>query len=348
MEDIPKNLVVASPFEEGLDQDWVSEQGKFAAIDLGTNNCRLLIVEPCQNSFKGMRVRDSYSQIVRLGEHVDETGFLSEEAQTRTIDALKICAHKLALHNIISYRAVTTHACRQAQNCQDFLDRVKRETGISLEIISSTEEAVLALKGCLPLLDPSYNYAIVFDIGGGSTEVIWTKVLSTGKAELLDQISLPFGVVSLSEKFGTDIISDAHFHKMVDLIIKPLVEFDQKNNITSLLNTQKVQLLGTSGTITTLAAVHEGLDKYSRNLIDGKILKVSQAKEVSSKLRQYDLEQRAALPCIGEERADLVIAGCAILEAICRQWPLEDISVADRGLRDGILSQLIAQHQRSA
>lgn len=343
MTKLPRNVPLSSGAKtlKAKNGTKISGTQKFGAIDLGTNNCRLLIVEPCQNRKNSVRVCDSFSQIVRLGQKLENSGRLCKEAQNRTIQALKVCAHKLAMHNVTSYRAVATHACREAENCDAFLERIKKETGIQMETISSAEEAVLALKGCLPLLDQKVNYALVFDIGGGSTELLWTKVQNDGFVEIIDQTSIPYGVVTLSEKFGAVESQNENFQEMIDLVTKPLVTFNKKNDIARKLNDNSVQMLGTSGTITTLAAINLGLEKYCRQTIDGATLKVSQAKDVSKKLRNCNLDERAALPCVGTERADLVVAGCAILEAICDMWPLEDISVADRGLRDGILSQLI-------
>ena len=311
----------------------------YAALDLGTNNCRLLVVRPSKGGFD---VVDSFSRIVRLGEGLQTTGRLSERAIERTIAALHICAGKIRRRRVTQMRCVATDACRRADNCASFVDRVKRETGVRLEIIGAGEEAALAAAGCTPLLDPSRGRALVFDIGGGSSELMWLAVARRASPRLLDSISLPWGVARMAETFGSDRISDRTYRAMIEAVVPWLRRFDEKNGISAAVAAGRVQMLGTSGPVTIVAGLHLGLARYRRDLVDGCSLGFGDVDAVSATLRRLDREGRAQLPCIGRERADMAVGGCAILEAICRMWPVGSIRVADRGVREGILFNLIA------
>jgi exopolyphosphatase/guanosine-5'-triphosphate,3'-diphosphate pyrophosphatase len=310
-----------------------------AALDLGTNNCRLLIARTQPGGF---RVIDAFSRIVRLGEGLSRCDRLSEPAMERTLAALRVCGAKIQRRGVTALRAVATEACRRAVNCDAFIDLVGRETGIVLETISSVEEGRLALAGCAPLLDPSQPNAVVFDIGGGSTEIMWLELHGPGRQpRLIDQISVRHGVVSLAEHYGGDRVDDETYHAMVGAVTEEIVPFERRNAIRATVEQGAVQLLGTSGTVTTLAGVNLGLERYERSLIDGSHLSIAHALAVTRHLIRLDFHQRAAHPCIGYERADLVIAGCAVLEAICRVWPFERLRIADRGLREGILADFV-------
>lgn len=308
----------------------------YAAVDLGTNNCRLLVAEP---SVKGFRVVDSFSRIVRLGEGVAATGRLSDEAIDRTIDALRICASKVRRASAIRVRNVATEACRKAENCDLFMDRVQNETGLDFEIITAAEEARLALSGCVPLFDPAVSGSMVFDIGGGSTEVIWQP--EQGKP--IHVLSLPLGVVNLSERYGGDRIDNADYMRMVDETSRLLAGFEKDQQILPRISAGQVQMVGSSGTVTTLASVHLGLRKYVRSRVDGTTMRFDDLLRISRMLADMTRQERAAITCIGPDRADLVVGGVAILEAIIRTWPVGRMRVADRGLREGILLGLMAQ-----
>lgn len=311
----------------------------YAALDLGTNNCRLLVVRPSE---RGFDVVDSFSRIVRLGEGLQITGRLSEKAIERTIRALHICAGKIRRRRVTRLRSVATDACRRAANCAGFVERVKRETGVGLEIIGAREEAALAAAGCEPLLDPVRRRALVFDIGGGSTELMWLAVTGEGRARLLASTSLPWGVARMAETFGSDRISDRAYRAMTEAVAPWLRRFDEANGISAAVAAGKVQMLGTSGPVTIVAGLHLGLSRYRRDLVDGCMLAFDDLDAVSGTLRRLDREARARLPCIGRERADMAVGGCAILEAICRMWPVGSVRVADRGVREGILFRMIA------
>ena len=313
----------------------------YAAIDLGTNNCRLLIVEPQGNSFK---VIDSFSRIVRLGEGLESSNKLSADAMQRTIDALRVCATKIRRHRVRWMRCVATEACRRAENGQAFINQIEKSTRLRFEIIDGKDEAELAAIGCGALFDRQFPHAIVFDIGGGSTEITCLS-LKKGRYELQDMISLPLGVVRLSEKYDGKNMSQEIYTQIRDEAEKTIRPFAEKQ-IFHADNLNDMQLIGTSGTVTTLAAIHKGLKKYNRNIVDGAVMKRGEVVAVIQSLMNMSHEERQNNNCIGKERADLVLSGCAVLEAIIRAWPLENVKIADRGIREGILLRLIRKTRR--
>jgi len=317
-------------------------QEPYAALDLGTNNCRLLVALPQE---KGrFRVIDGFSRIVRLGEGLAHSGRLSDAAMDRSIEALKICSEKLMSHGIKRHRLIATEACRQAENGQLFLDRVRSETGMTLEIIDRETEAHLAAEGCGALMDKKADAAVLFDIGGGSSELILVNK-RIKKKRLADQIvswtSLPIGVVTLAERHGGQVVNKEIFRNMINEVKGYLAKFEGRDELARLWKNGRVHLLGTSGTVTTLAGIHLKLPRYERRLVDGLWLNAKQIDVVVEDLLAMDYKQRANSPCIGSERADLVMAGCAILEAIRQTWPSDRLRVADRGLREGILTQMM-------
>jgi exopolyphosphatase / guanosine-5'-triphosphate,3'-diphosphate pyrophosphatase len=325
----------------------------YGALDLGTNNCRLLVARP---SRRGFFVIDAFSRIIKLGEGVSRTGVLSEEAMSRTIDALKICSAKMVRRGVTRSRLVATEACRIAQNGADFIARVHRETGLSLEIIGRETEARLAVSGCASLIDKQSDYVLVFDIGGGSSEFVWLNLASGRPARRIsiedrlkaqDAIeawtSLPFGVVTLAERFGKSCVEGYQFEEMVAFVQSALKPFSERNAIAAKIAASGAHLLGTSGTVTTIAGVYLGLSEYHRAKVDGCWLSSDSIRQVSRRIASMNYAQRAAEPCIGKERADLILAGCAIMEAMLRLWPVKSLRVADRGLREGILATLIAE-----
>ena len=313
----------------------------YAAIDLGTNNCRLLIVEPQGNSFK---VIDSFSRIVRLGEGLESSNKLSADAMQRTIDALRVCAAKIRRHRVRWMRCVATEACRRAENGQAFINQIEKSTRLRFEIIDGKDEAELAAIGCGALFDRQFPHAIVFDIGGGSTEITCLS-LKKGRYELQDMISLPLGVVRLSEKYDGKNMSQEIYTQIRDEAEKTIRSFAEKQTFHA-DNLNDIQLIGTSGTVTTLAAIHKGLKKYNRNIVDGAVMKRGEVVAVIQSLMNMSHEERQNNNCIGKERADLVLSGCAVLEAIIRAWPLENVKIADRGIREGILLRLIRKTRR--
>ena len=310
----------------------------FGALDLGTNNCRLLVARP---KGKGFRVVDAFSRIVRLGEGVAQSGRLSEQAIERTIGALRVCAGKLRRGGVRHYRAVATEACRRAENRQAFIDRADDETGLSIEIISPAEEVQLALEGCTPLFDRTRRHVLVLDIGGGSTELIWVRLDDSRRPALAAWTSIGHGVVSLAERYGGDRVGRAVYDAMVAEIEGEIGPFAEAHGITSGAGDDTVQLLGTSGTVTTIAGIHLALPRYDRQQVDGLRLRFDDVRAVIDTVIDQDFAARAAQPCIGPGRGDVMIAGCAILDAVMAICPAGQLDVADRGLREGMLLRMM-------
>jgi len=291
----------------------------------------------------GFRVIGSFSRIVRLGEGLTTTGHLDDGAIERTIAALGICAERMRDRATSRIRGVATQACRVALNGEAFLDRVKAETGLRLETISANEEADLTLAGCSALLDGQRPHAVVFDIGGGSTEVMWTECSKGAKTKILDMLSLPYGVVSLAEQYGGGSLTGPGYEKIAERVTNDLASFDARNGITDQVSGDNVQMLGTSGTVTTVAAFHLNLTRYERARVDGIAVDRERIAEVCQRLAAMDYDTRVDHSCIGPQRADLVVVGCAVLEAICRLWPVNTVRVADRGIREGLLTGMMAE-----
>jgi exopolyphosphatase / guanosine-5'-triphosphate,3'-diphosphate pyrophosphatase len=325
----------------------------YAALDLGTNNCRLLVARP---SPRGFKVIDAFSRIIRLGEGVAATRRLSPDAIERSMEALRICAAKMREKQVTRFGLIATEACRLADNAPQFLRRVRAETDLDIKVVSREAEARLAVSGCASLIDASCDMALVFDIGGGSSELIWLDLegykrrFRTQYIDRLDMqnciaawTSLPAGVVTLAERYGGRYVDDATFHAMVADILAMLRPFEAQHRLRERMTRKSTHLLGTSGTVTTVAGVYLGLPRYDRRQVDGCWLEVQQARDVTARLLASTHAERVAEPCIGPERADLVLAGCAILEALLQTWPCARLRVADRGLREGILATLMAE-----
>ncbi|MGI9482223.1 MAG: Ppx/GppA phosphatase family protein [Hyphomicrobiales bacterium] len=311
----------------------------YGALDLGTNNCRLLVACPSQSGF---RVIDAFSRIVRLGEGVSKTGRLSPDAMDRCISALRVCASKLKWRGVKRSRLIATEACRVTENGGEFIERVMRETGLELEIIDRETEANLAFAGSAPLIAEDCENVLVFDIGGGSTELMWVRC-SENAQELLAWASLPAGVVTVAEGYGGIEVTPDSYGRMKAHAFQLLDEFAARVAHQAGSNAMPDHLLGTSGTVTTIAGVHLGLRRYDRSKVDGCWMNINDVTHVTDNLLKMSFDERAASPCIGRERADLVLAGCAIFDAIKERWPAPRIRVADRGLREGILTKLMKE-----
>tara|TARA_R110000751_G_scaffold155100_3_gene260240 strand:- start:917 stop:2041 length:1125 start_codon:yes stop_codon:yes gene_type:complete len=338
---------------------------RYAALDLGTNNCRLLIAEPDPSGF---RVIDAFSRNVRLGEGVETHGELSRAAMSRTIDALRICASKIRRHDVSRCRIVATEACRRATNARGFLRRVRRETGLEMEVITPEQEARLALAGCAPLLDEKAESLMVFDIGGGSTELIWLDLAGCAPAErqdlilalapgrggpdrselrraarerIVDWISAPVGVATLHDRYS-DVESDADRYALMACHFEDhIAGFLPYEDEAAAAKLPGLQIIGASGTVTTIGALRLGLTKYDRAKVDGMWLERSASSRIARHLIDLGPEGRRLHPGVGPDRAELVIAGAAILQTILRLWPAPRIRVADRGLREGMLYSLM-------
>jgi exopolyphosphatase/guanosine-5'-triphosphate,3'-diphosphate pyrophosphatase len=313
----------------------------YAALDLGTNNCRLLIARPYGDSF---RVIDAFSRIIRLGEGVSGTGRLSAAAIGRAVAALAVCRDKMRNRGVTRSRLIATEACRAAANGGEFLDIIRQDVGIDLEIVDRKTEADLAATGCTPLIDPAARGVLLFDIGGGSSELVslaQSAPVSRGPPEpvMRDWVSLPVGVVTLAERHGGVRVDRALFEAMVAEVAAHVSPFTASHDG----NLDGVHMLGTSGTVTTIAGIHLRLPRYDRRRVDGCWLRDSDITGVIEELIAMTYQERVANACIGSERADLVLAGCAILEAIRRAFPCPRLRVADRGLREGILVKLMRE-----
>lgn len=328
----------------------------YAAIDLGTNNCRLLVARA---SATGFDVVDAFSRPVRLGEGIGDRETLCEQAIGRTLDALEVCATKIQRAGVTRSRHIATEACRRAANGADFLSVVGERVGLKLEIISAAEEARLALASCQSLVDPACPYALLVDIGGGSTEVVWVMVrarpdLPCGlELGIIDMVSIPWGVVTLTEALlcaqpRERPLGDGVYDGMIDLIQGALRPFCASNGVYKRAGAGEVQMIGASGTVTTMAAHHLGLRRYNRAAVDGASLARDTVLRIGAELSRLSVCELTQVPCIGTDRADLALAGGAIFEAICRMWPVGSIRVADRGLREGVLVDLMREADRES
>ena len=309
-----------------------------AALDLGTNNCRMLLGAAQADGF---RVVDSFSRIVRLGEGLHHTGRLSDAAMDRAAEALQACATRLSRRPVRSLRAVATEACRQAANGAEFLARIERETGLHFDIITAREEAALVLDSCAPLLGAGVRRALLFDIGGGSTELVWVRIDEHSAPQLCGYVSLPVGVATLADRFGTAGFDPDGFAAMMEDVIARLLPFEQVHRISQEIRQGGVRLLGTSGTVTTLAGIVLALKQYSRPAVDGLVLSRDAAMSALNELRAMGPQALSEHPCVGPDRVNFVLPGCAIFQAIQTLWPAPEVVVADRGLREGLLMRLI-------
>jgi len=314
----------------------------YAALDLGTNNCRLLVARPAGDGF---RVIDAFSRIIRLGEGISASGRISEAAIARAVEALGICRDKMNNRGVTRARLIATEACRAAENGAAFQARIVEEVGIDLEVVDRGTEATLAATGCTPLIDPDVEAVILFDIGGGSSELVWLgRSAPTRRGPPLPEIkawaSLPLGVVTLAERHGGHAVTRDTYEAMVAEVVAYVDSFVGAHGRPAI---ERTHLLGTSGTVTTIAGVHLELKRYDRRRVDGCWLNDLQITDVIDRLIATSYEDRVANACIGAERADLVLAGCAILEAIRRAFPCQRLRVADRGLREGMLVQMMRE-----
>ena len=342
---------IAHPISQAISQTRPNDRGRmrrgpgprqaYAALDLGTNNCRLLIARPSGENFT---VIDAFSRVVKLGEDLATSGRLSDAAMDRTLDALKVCSDKLRRRNVFLARSVATEACRRASNGAEFIERVRKETGIALDIISAEEEARLAVLGCHILLEQGTGPAVIFDIGGGSTELVLLEQGGEPIPRILDWLSVPWGVVSLTDTVARIGASDeqriARYTEMRRVVGESLAPFSDR--VAHAAKSDDIRLLGTSGTVTTLASLHLELPHYDRKAVDGLIVPSQAMRDISTRLSHMSRSERGEVPCIGQDRSELVVAGCAILESILDIWPAAKLGVADRGIREGILRSLMA------
>ncbi|HUX78308.1 MAG TPA: Ppx/GppA phosphatase family protein [Alphaproteobacteria bacterium] len=328
-------------FESFLHQnDQEEAQEHVAALDLGTNTCRLLIASVTPD---GPKVVDSFVRVIRLGDQLATRGHISSEARRRALGALTICAKKINSHKISRKRLIATAACREASNRDDFLNEIRTKTGLELEVVSPAEEARLAIVACADLLDSSTRYAIAFDIGGGSTEVMWMELFPHKLPEIIEWTSLPLGVVTVAETLRYEPSPLRFLQKIRKAVADEMKVLRDRAHIYPQLRKKNIQLIGTSGTVTTLAAIHMNLDRYDRMLVSGLHLSSDIIRQTVSSLYAMSPEGLLHHPCIGPMRAELVMGGVAIFEGIYDVFPVNPVRVADRGVREGILLDLIKQ-----
>lgn len=332
----------------------------YAALDLGTNSCRMLIAEPDGTHF---RIVDAFSKSVRLGLDLERTGALSSAGINRTLQALHVCSHKLRRLGVRNTRLVATEACRRASNGERFLNRIRSETGLKLEIIAPAEEARLAVVSCSPLLEPAAEQVLVVDIGGGSTELVWIDLsdvpkelrrkamigLKPGRDELetlpgarvVDWISVPLGVATLMQRYSDVQEDGAKFALMSCYFEEMLEDFTPYQDLVDEAILASLQIIGTSGTVTTLGAMHLGLRRYDRSKVDGLKMRTHDVNKVIDRFLELGPDGRRNEPGIGRDRAELIMSGSAILQTLLRVWPTNYIRVADRGLREGMLFSMM-------
>lgn len=315
------------------------DMNNYAAIDLGTTSCRLVIATPTPTSF---RIVETFSKVTRLGEGIIKENELSKSAIKRTVAALKVCSGVINEYAPIKcFRFVATAACRRASNCKEFLDLVQKETGLAIETISSKEESRLAVVGCVPLLNRNIKRTLVFDIGGGSTEISLARITNAGNTFIEGFVSLPYGVVTISEAFPAKEMTNLAYSTIMERTHKLLHDFEEKYKILDDIVNQKIQVIGTSGTVTVLGAVHLNLTRYNRSAVDGISITKQDIERAINKIKRLGDEGRKKHPCIGAQKADLTMAGCSIIEGLCSFWPISEVTVADRGIREGILLDMM-------
>jgi exopolyphosphatase / guanosine-5'-triphosphate,3'-diphosphate pyrophosphatase len=245
---------------------------------------------------------------------------------------------------VVRARLIATEACRAAENAGEFRSRVVTEAGLELEIIDSATEARLAATGCTELFDPAASGVILFDIGGGSSELVRLNRSGPGRRgppapDIVGWASLPVGVVTLAERYGGKVVSRETYEAMIE----DVAAFVNKFAADHCRDLDGFHMLGTSGTVTTIAGVYLRLRRYDRRRVDGCWLSDGEISRVVDELMAMSFDERAANPCIGADRADLVLAGCAILDAIRRVFPCPRLRVADRGLREGMLVEMMRE-----
>jgi exopolyphosphatase/guanosine-5'-triphosphate,3'-diphosphate pyrophosphatase len=347
--------LATSPADAGRGAGETLDTPVFAALDLGTNNCRLLVATP---HARGFRIVDAFSRIVRLGEGASQSGRLGEAAMDRAMGALRVCADRIRRRGVTRVRAVATQACRIAANGPDFVKAVAADTGLRLEIIDAEEEVRLAVAGCLDLLDPESRAGLVLDVGGGSTELSWLDLTSPGvkiaprrmahwRLPIKAWHSTPLGVVTLAERFPEAVVGDeSSYRRMVEAVKSSLSQFTGADAFQPIFQAGHGHIVGTSGAITSLASLHLRLPRYDRSRVDGLWMTRAECEAVTARLAGLSLAERAAEPCIGPDRADLVLAGAAILQAVQELWPSDRVRVADRGLREGLLLSMMSSERR--
>ena len=307
----------------------INETERFAAIDLGSNNCRLVIVDITNSEIK---VLQNYSHILNLGKNLSFSNEFSDEVIHKTLKVFKVISEKLILYKVEKYRCIATEACRQSSNAKELIEKIFNYTGIEVEIISSYEESRLCLKSCIKHKNLDYDFNLIFDIGGGSTEIIMTNSMGKYDNNDFDYISIPFGVINYSEK--------------VYLSTEEKIKIQLKNQLNLIKNknkfkNKKINVIGSCGTITSLCAIHRKLSYYQKKKVDEFIMSISQLRKACELVKRMNLYEKINHPCIGHQRYELLDCGIIILEEIINNWDIQKILVSDRGLREGIIQDFM-------
>lgn len=310
----------------------------FASIDLGTNTVRLLVVT---GNSKGFTTLHSNQLITRLGEGLSHSGILKDIAMERTIKAVLDFKREASKYSPFAIWVAATSAVREAKNRNEFIEKIREVTGLELEVIPWEEEARRTLLGVFSGLDGNIKKAIVFDIGGGSTEYILTV-----DKRLVKSVGTALGVVHLSEKYiRKDPVDDG------ELIILESVITNKIRNVKSQLHDvlctmHDVRLIGTAGTVTTIAALDLNLHPYDPAKVNGYVLNIENVKEILKKLKNMTLEERRNIPALESGREDLIIPGAVIVIKTMEIFGFNEMIVSDYGLREGIILAKMSECQR--
>jgi exopolyphosphatase/guanosine-5'-triphosphate,3'-diphosphate pyrophosphatase len=300
----------------------------FAAIDIGSNTLRMLIGRSVDGQVVTHKI---YRQVTRLsGDFCDKKG-LAQASMQRALDALTLFSKSAQQEQVGAIKAVATEAVRRAPNRNDFINRVKQETGIDIEVIDGNREAVLTTSGVLSVVKPLPTKAIIMDIGGGSTELV---CLNNG--QVMFQHSYPLGVVRLCE--------EAHDEFQRQSIIENVFTEFRKQLETRNLFTHDYCLIGTAGTVTTLAAMHLELGNYNQSLINNHVLPLSWLEMTQEKLLALSPVQRENIIGMEQGRGDLIPHGISIILAFCRTMSQGNLKVSDSGLLEGLLMEMAPLH----
>ena len=292
-----------------------------AAIDVGSNTVRMLIGE-CRDNM--LYPEKYYRSISRLAGGFSPQNELADESMERTLDVLNRYSKILQSSGVADVRVVGTAALRRAVNRQLFVDRVQTETGLVIEIIDGAEEARLMARGVLSVVQPVPAAAVIFDIGGGSTEFVCVQ-----QGMIKFQQSYALGVVQLSEGFSTVQQRNNYVAQVVSRFVAMLAGHD--------LLAQPYQLIGTAGTLTTLAAMHLQLAEYDARLINNHVIPAGYLRTLQLKLQAMSEFERENLIGMEKGRGDLILPGLDIVLQLLERFELKELKIADSGLLEGVL-----------
>ena len=304
---------------------------RVAGIDIGTLTCRLLVAAVSPEAEGPVHTIRSERKILRLGEGVDRTGRLKPEAMSRVIETIREWKTIIESHGVERYTAVATSAVREAGNREEFLDRVRRETGIAVEVIDGAEEARRTFLGIRSGLPSDVREILGLDIGGGSTEFIASR-----QGRPLKMTSIDMGVVRLTERvLQGDPPRVAEIHK-AETLIRDLTR-RARREIGDLTN---LTLVGTAGTITSLAAIAQGLPTYDPARIQNYVLELPVIQRIERNVFGKTQSDRVGMPGLEAGREGVIAAGALILRCVMEELNAARCVVSEYGLREGVLVHL--------